>query len=82
LLNVFTILLGEYDPNRYILNFLKETREEIERRKIESQTIPIQFVDEHALEVDINDIYQPGSGKHINFFRCQIRIFYCCFSCS
>lgn len=56
------IYSGEYDPKRYNLNFHREERSEIERRKLESQTVPIKFVDEQELEVDINDIYQPGSG--------------------
>lgn len=56
-------LLGEYDPNRYRLNFRSESRAEIERRKHEAQTVPVQFVSERELEADIKEIYVPGSGK-------------------
>uniref|UniRef100_H2Z4K8 Guanine nucleotide-binding protein-like 1 n=1 Tax=Ciona savignyi TaxID=51511 RepID=H2Z4K8_CIOSA len=52
---------GVYDPNRYHLNFLREPREEIEKRKLSSQRTPIVFVDEIELETDINDVYKPGS---------------------
>ena len=68
---------GGYDPNRYILNFLRESREEIEKRKKDSQTVPITFVQEHELEVDINEVYQPGSGQLRLYFSSKV-IFYLC----
>lgn len=49
-----------YDPNRYRLHFLKESRSELERRKALAQQ-PYQTLPEEALEVDMDDIYKPGS---------------------
>lgn len=47
---------------RYRLNFLKESNEEIERRKRDAQRNKLEFITETELEVDIKDVYQPGSG--------------------
>nr|CAB3250077.1 guanine nucleotide-binding protein-like 1 [Phallusia mammillata] len=52
---------SKYNPERYRLNFRLESRSEIERRKHEAQTKPIQFVPENVLEANIKEIYQPGS---------------------
>nr|XP_002128534.1 guanine nucleotide-binding protein-like 1 [Ciona intestinalis] len=52
---------GVYDPSRFHLNFLKESREELERRKKDAQSLPVIFVDERELEADIKDVYRPGS---------------------
>eukprot|EP00058_Branchiostoma_floridae_P014731 XP_002600219.1 hypothetical protein BRAFLDRAFT_203813 [Branchiostoma floridae] len=50
-----------YDPNRYRLHFMKESRAEIERRKKIAREKVISQVSEVKLEVEIEDIYQPGS---------------------
>ncbi|XP_078685734.1 guanine nucleotide-binding protein-like 1 [Branchiostoma floridae x Branchiostoma belcheri] len=50
-----------YDPNRYRLHFMKESRAEIERRKKIAREKVISQVSEADLEVAIEDIYQPGS---------------------
>lgn len=48
------------DPNRYRLQFFQETREEIQDNKKRAQ-LPFHMVSEEELEVDLTDIYQPGS---------------------
>jgi len=48
---------GEYDPNRYKLNFLRETPEEISARKLKSQTEQIKFVEDEDLEISIEDVH-------------------------
>ncbi|XP_062904203.1 guanine nucleotide-binding protein-like 1 [Mobula hypostoma] len=50
-----------YDPNRFRLHFEKESREEIERRKKLMQEKIVELIPETELEVDIDDIYKPGS---------------------
>ncbi|XP_069098059.1 guanine nucleotide-binding protein-like 1 [Pleurodeles waltl] len=50
-----------YDSNRYRLHFEKESREEIERRKKLAREKLLEPVPETELEVDIDDIYKPGS---------------------
>ena len=49
-----------YDPNRYRQTFLAESREEIESREKLAQ-LPYESLSEEALELDVNDIYPPGS---------------------
>lgn len=51
---------GEYNPNTYRLHFEAQTEEEIERRKKESRK-PFQVLSDTALEVKLEDIYEPGS---------------------
>lgn len=55
--------LGEkaYDPNRFRLQFERESKEEIERRKKLAQEKILEPVTETELEVDIEKIYRPGS---------------------
>jgi len=59
----------EYDPNRYRLNFLRESKEELERRRYEAQTVAVKTIAKEEMEVDIRAVYQPGSGginlKHL-----------------
>ncbi|XP_069491448.1 guanine nucleotide-binding protein-like 1 [Ambystoma mexicanum] len=50
-----------YDSNRYRLHFEKESREEIERRKKLAREKIVEPVPETELEVDIDEIYKPGS---------------------
>ncbi|XP_072286041.1 guanine nucleotide-binding protein-like 1 [Pyxicephalus adspersus] len=50
-----------YDPNRYRLQFEKESKEEIERRKKIAQEKLLEPVPETELEVNIDEIYRPGS---------------------
>ncbi|XP_041369298.1 guanine nucleotide-binding protein-like 1 isoform X2 [Gigantopelta aegis] len=50
----------KHDPNRYRLLFLKETKEELEKRKELSRS-PYKMLSETCLEVDIDDIYKPGT---------------------
>lgn len=52
---------GEYNPNRYKLNFLRETAEEVARRKLQSQQEEIEFVNEQQLEISVDDVYPPDS---------------------
>lgn len=46
---------------RYRLNFLKESRDEIERRKHQSQTEILRSVGLDEMECSIEEIFQPGS---------------------
>ncbi|XP_038063800.1 guanine nucleotide-binding protein-like 1 [Patiria miniata] len=50
----------QHDPNRFRLHFEKDSRAEVERRKKQSMQ-PFEILPEEALEVDLGDIYQPGS---------------------
>ncbi|XP_053328937.1 guanine nucleotide-binding protein-like 1 [Spea bombifrons] len=50
-----------YDPNRYRLQFERESKDEIERRKKIAQEKILQSVPETELEIDIDEIYRPGS---------------------
>ncbi|CAJ0924821.1 unnamed protein product [Ranitomeya imitator] len=50
-----------YDPNRYRLQFDRESKEEIERRKKLAVEKILEPVAETELEVDIEKIYRPGS---------------------
>ncbi|XP_018416157.1 PREDICTED: guanine nucleotide-binding protein-like 1 [Nanorana parkeri] len=50
-----------YDPNRYRLQFERESKDEIERRKKIAQDKILEPVPETELEVDIEKIYRPGS---------------------
>ncbi|GCB65171.1 hypothetical protein scyTo_0014859 [Scyliorhinus torazame] len=52
-----------YNPNRFRLHLEKESREEIERRKKVMQEKIVELTPEAELEVDIVDIYKPGSGE-------------------
>ncbi|XP_044529659.1 guanine nucleotide-binding protein-like 1 [Gracilinanus agilis] len=51
-----------YDPNRYRLHFERETREEVERKKRAAREQVLKPVNEKSLELDIGDIYRPGSN--------------------
>ncbi|OWF39484.1 guanine nucleotide-binding protein-like 1 [Mizuhopecten yessoensis] len=48
------------NPHRYCLQFFKESNEEIDRRKTLARR-PLREIPEDALEVDIDQVYQPGS---------------------
>lgn len=48
------------NPNRYRLQFFKEDNEEIDRRK-KLAIRPLHHLPEEALEVNIDQVYQPGS---------------------
>ncbi|XP_064649290.1 guanine nucleotide-binding protein-like 1 [Lineus longissimus] len=50
----------KYDPNRYRLHFAHETRKEIEKRK-ELARHPVELLPESDLEIDLDEIYQPGT---------------------
>ncbi|XP_040261613.1 guanine nucleotide-binding protein-like 1 [Bufo bufo] len=50
-----------YDPNRFRLQFERESKEEIEHRKKVAQEKILEPVEEAELEVDIEKIYRPGS---------------------
>ncbi|XP_070531725.1 guanine nucleotide-binding protein-like 1 isoform X2 [Ptychodera flava] len=50
----------KYDPNRYRLHFERESKTEIAERK-KKAIEPFQTLPEEMLEVDIEDIYKPGS---------------------
>ena len=49
-----------YNPNRYRLHFMSESREEIEARKKIAQQ-PYDELREGDLELDLDAMYQPGS---------------------
>uniref|UniRef100_A0A7N4NMT0 Guanine nucleotide-binding protein-like 1 n=1 Tax=Sarcophilus harrisii TaxID=9305 RepID=A0A7N4NMT0_SARHA len=51
-----------YDPNRYRLHFERESREEVQRRKKAARQQVLKPVSEKSLELDIGDIYRPGSN--------------------
>ncbi|KAI4530996.1 hypothetical protein MG293_018854 [Ovis ammon polii] len=50
-----------YDPNRYRLHFERDSREEVERRKRAAREQVLQPVSAELLELDIREVYQPGS---------------------
>ncbi|XP_075438574.1 guanine nucleotide-binding protein-like 1, partial [Ascaphus truei] len=50
-----------YDPNRYRFHVDKETKDEIEQRKKIAQEKILEPLPETELEVDIDQIYRPGS---------------------
>ncbi|XP_077017322.1 guanine nucleotide-binding protein-like 1 isoform X2 [Tamandua tetradactyla] len=50
-----------YDPNRYRLHFERDSREEVERRKKAAREQVLQPVSAEVLELDIREVYQPGS---------------------
>lgn len=57
----------KHGHDRYHLHFLRESREEIDRKKLESQTDIIIPVSAKDMEACIEDIYQPGSGWSLSF---------------
>lgn len=50
----------KHDPNRYRLQFDRESKSEIEARKKAAQE-PLQFVAQESLEVSLETTYNPGS---------------------
>lgn len=48
---------------RYRLHFERDSREEVERRKKAAREQVLQPVSAELLELDIRDVYQPGSGE-------------------
>lgn len=50
----------KHDPNRYRLQFDRESKSEIEARKKAAQE-PLQFVAQETLEVSLETTYKPGS---------------------
>eukprot|EP00731_Ephydatia_muelleri_P024847 Em0016g1118a len=50
-----------YNPNRYRLHFEQESKEDVEERKQQARTVPIEPLPETVLEVAVEDIYKPGS---------------------
>ncbi|XP_033643321.1 guanine nucleotide-binding protein-like 1 [Asterias rubens] len=59
-LNYQPVRTDKYDPNRFHLHFEKDSRAEVEKRKKQSMQ-PFVILPETALEVNLEDIYQPGS---------------------
>lgn len=49
-------------PVRYRLHFERDSREEVERRKRAAREQVLQPVSAEVLELDIREVYQPGSG--------------------
>nr|KAF6461952.1 putative G protein nucleolar 1 (putative) [Molossus molossus] len=50
-----------FDPNRYRLHFERDSREEVEKRKRAAREQVLQPVSTEMLELDIQEVYQPGS---------------------
>jgi hypothetical protein len=48
---------------RYRLHFERDSREEVERRKRAAREQVLQPVSAEVLELDIREVYQPGSGE-------------------
>lgn len=48
---------------RYRLHFERDSREEVERRKRAAREQVLQPVSAELLELDIREVYQPGSGE-------------------
>lgn len=48
---------------RYRLHFERDSREEVERRKRAAREQVLQPVSAEMLELDIREVYQPGSGE-------------------
>ncbi|MEQ2231160.1 hypothetical protein ILYODFUR_036705, partial [Ilyodon furcidens] len=53
---------GRYDPNRFRLQFEKESKEEVERRKKLAMETVLKPVSDKELEVNINEIYPSEKG--------------------
>ncbi|KAK5621160.1 hypothetical protein CRENBAI_012607 [Crenichthys baileyi] len=53
---------GRYDPNRFRLQFEKESKEEVERRKRLAMETVLKPVSDKELEVNINEIYPSEKG--------------------
>ncbi|KAK3571878.1 hypothetical protein QTP86_020566 [Hemibagrus guttatus] len=53
---------GRYDPNRFRLHFVKESKEEVEKRKKMAREKILQVVPERDLEMDINEVYPEEQG--------------------
>ena len=49
-------------PHRYRLHFERDSREEVEKRKRAAREQVLQPVSAEVLELDIQEVYQPGSG--------------------
>nr|XP_039263931.1 guanine nucleotide-binding protein-like 1 [Styela clava] len=47
--------------DRYRLNFLRESRDEIDKRKLQSQTELLIPIPPEKMEMSIEEVYQPGS---------------------
>lgn len=47
---------------RYRLHFERDSREEVEKRKRAAREQVLQPVSAEMLELDIQEVYQPGSG--------------------
>uniref|UniRef100_A0A8C4WX46 Uncharacterized protein n=1 Tax=Eptatretus burgeri TaxID=7764 RepID=A0A8C4WX46_EPTBU len=61
-----------YDPNRWdIFHSLTKIRDEIERRKRVSREHVLRLVSEKELEVDVDEIYRPGSVKESRLNLCE-----------
>lgn len=48
---------------RYRLHFERDSREEVEKRKRAAREQVLQPVSAEMLELDIQEVYQPGSGE-------------------
>lgn len=56
------LTLGSY-LLRYRLHFERDSREEVEKRKRAAREQVLQPVSPELLELDIREVYQPGSGE-------------------
>lgn len=54
-----------YRPSslRYRLHFERDSREEVEKRKRAAREQVLQPLSAEVLELDIREVYQPGSGE-------------------
>lgn len=49
------------DPNRYRLHFFKESKQEVDERKLRAKTEPVIPKKLTDLEIDFETVYRPGS---------------------
>ena len=61
-----------YDPNKYRLHFAKESREEIDERKLDAQRRVLQMLPRESLEMSIDQVvvpnFHPYSGSPLYHF--------------
>ena len=48
---------GGYDPNRYRLHFAKESKEEIDSRKLAAQQMNLTMLPKESLELNIDEVF-------------------------
>lgn len=63
--------MGAMVSRRYRLHFERDSREEVEKRKRAAREQVLQPVSAEMLELDIQEVYQPGSGAGSSASCCR-----------